>query len=144
MLIDPEFSLRAVRRIFPTFAFALAIVLIVAFLPGCGFMKPDNLKMISPQELNNTMAQNDILLVDVHIPEQNHITGTDRYIPFYNIYKHKDYFPQNKTTPIYLYCKTGPMANWAARSLFDLGYTNVFNLEGGIEAWKESGLPVVK
>ena len=34
------------------------------------------------------------------------------------------------------------MANWAARTLFDLGYTNVYNLEGGIKAWKKSGLPV--
>lgn len=138
MICDTEFLFKPVQKRFLTYLFFTSI----AILPSCGFIKPDNLKMISPRGLNSAMEQTDILLVDVHIPEQNHISGTDHYIPFYSIAKHKDHFPQNKATPIYLYCKTGPMANWAARTLFDLGYTNVYNLEGGIEAWKKSGLPV--
>ncbi len=109
---------------------------------ACGFSKPDNLKTLSPQELQSIMQKQDILLVDVHTPEQKHIPGTDHYVPFYRVSKHADKFPHQKDEPIYLYCKSGPMGNWAARSLFDLGYTNIYNLEGGIEAWKEAGLAV--
>ena len=121
------------------------IPLVLIFtLTSCGFSKPENLKMISPQELHATMQQKDILLVDVHIPEQNHIKNTDYYVPFYRVTKHTDKFPQDKSAPIYLYCKTGPMANYAARTLFEMGYTNIYNLDGGVEAWKEANLPINK
>ena len=120
----------------------ISLVIFTSLLSGCGFSKPENLKMIGPHELKTLMDHNDILLVDVHVPEQNHIKGTDQFVPFYRVEKYLDKFSQNKSDPIYLYCKTGLMANWAARTLFDLGYTNVYNLDGGIEAWKKSGLPV--
>ena len=100
--------------------------------------------MISPNSLNTVMGQNDILLVDVHIPEQKHIEGTDLFAAFYKIDNYLPHLPTDKNTAIYLYCKSGPMANWAARTLFDLGYTNIYNLEGGIDAWNELKLPVNK
>lgn len=118
------------------------LFLFIMVVPGCGFMKPDNLKLITPQELKSVMAQQDILLIDVHVPEQKHIPGTDLFAPFYKVDKFANYLPTEKSAPIYLYCKSGPMGNWAARTLFDLGYTNVYNLQGGAEAWIESGLPV--
>lgn len=123
------------------------LLLLFVFLvtsPGCGFIKPDNLKLISPQELNAVMSQTDILLIDVHVPEQKHIPGTDLFAPFYKIDDYAEHLPAHKDDPIYLYCKSGPMGNWAARTLFDMGYTNVYNLEGGAEAWKEVNLPVDK
>lgn len=96
--------------------------------------------MISAKDLHSLMTQNDILLIDVHVPEQKHIPGTDLYAPFYKVDKYAERLPSEKDAPIYLYCKSGPMGNWAARTLFDMGYTNVYNLEGGTEAWKEAKL----
>ena len=32
------------------------------------------------------------------------------------------------------------MGNAAARSLYELGYRNLINLEGGTKAWKKAGL----
>ncbi len=46
--------------------------------------------------------------------------------------------------PVLTYCAVGGRSLQAARVLMDMGYTHVFNLEGGIIAWKEKGLPVVK
>lgn len=46
--------------------------------------------------------------------------------------------------PVLTYCAVGGRSLQAARILMDMGYTHVFNLEGGIIAWKEKGLPVVK
>jgi rhodanese-related sulfurtransferase len=40
---------------------------------------------------------------------------------------------------IYLYCEGGPMGNAAARSLHNLGYPNLINLEGGAKAWRTAG-----
>jgi adenylyltransferase/sulfurtransferase len=47
-------------------------------------------------------------------------------------------------TPIVLYCQTGLRSMLAAKSLRELGYTNVINLQGGYQKWAQSGLPVVK
>ena len=101
--------------------------------------KPDNLKAITATELNQIMQNEDIFLVDVHTPEQVHIKGTDLFIPYNEIEKYKDKFPKDKSTAIYLYCEAGPMGNAAARSLYELGYRNLFNLEGGTKAWRKAG-----
>jgi len=115
----------------------LAFIFIVT---GCEFQKPDYLKMITATELNRIMQNEDILLVDVHTPEQQHIKGTDLFIPYNEIDKYKDKLPKDKNTAIYLYCAGGPMGNAAARSLHEIGYPNLFNLEGGAKAWQKAGL----
>ncbi|KAJ3386117.1 hypothetical protein HDU92_002677 [Lobulomyces angularis] len=45
---------------------------------------------------------------------------------------------------IIVYCAGGVRSLLAAESLQKLGYKNVFNLEGGIGAWKKAGLTIVK
>ncbi|MDX8129786.1 rhodanese-like domain-containing protein [Methylomonas sp. LW13] len=109
------------------------------FLSGCAFQAPDYLQMVTAPELNQLMQQQDIFLVDVHTPEQRHIKGTDVFIPYNNVEKYLDKLPQDKTTPIYLYCEGGPMGNAAARTLHELGYEHLRNLEGGTKAWAKAG-----
>lgn len=109
-------------------------------LSGCMFQQPDYLKTVTAAELNQIMHQEDIFLLDVHTPQQRHIKGTDLFIPYNEIAANKEKLPKDKNTPIYLYCKSGPMANAAARSLYELGYHNLTNLEGGADAWRKSNL----
>ncbi len=96
--------------------------------------------MIAPADLNQIMQNQDIFLVDVHIPEQQHIKGTDAFIPYDAIEKYQDKLPKDKTTPIYVYCAGGPMDNTAAKTLHHLGYDNLSNLVGGAKAWKQAGV----
>ncbi len=119
--------------LFPLIAFIFIVT-------GCMLQKPDYLKMITATELNRIMQNEDIFLVDVHTPEQRHIKGTDLFIPYNEIEKYKDKLPKDKNTVIYLYCEAGPMGNSAARSLYELGYPNLINLEGGAKAWRKAGL----
>jgi rhodanese-related sulfurtransferase len=116
-----------------------AITVLIFIVTGCQFQKPGYLRMLSPAELHQTMQQEDIFLVDVHTPEQRHIKGTDVFIPYNEVDKHLDQLPKDKNTPIYLYCEGGPMGNAAARTLNDLGYGNLINLDGGASAWKKAG-----
>ena len=41
------------------------------------------------------------------------------------------------TTPIIVYCGGGSRASLAGRTLVELGFKNVQNLEGGFRGWKE-------
>ena len=116
------------------------LIAFIFIVTGCVFQKPDYLKMITATELNRIMQNEDIFLVDVHTPEQQHIKGTDFFIPYNEIEQYKDKFPKDKNTAIYLYCERGPMGNAAARSLYELGYPNLINLEGGTKAWRKAGL----
>ncbi len=108
-------------------------------ITACLFAKPDELTMLTPQELHQIMQKKDVFLVDVHVPEQHHIKGTDLFVPFHKINKNLDKFPKDKRAPIYLYCKSGPMGNAAAKTLFESGYKKIYNLQGGKDAWLDAG-----
>jgi len=116
-----------------------AALVLIFMNTGCQFQQPDYLKMLSPAELHGILQNEDILLVDVHTPQQRHIKGTDLFIPFNEIDKNQDKLPKDKNTAIYLYCEGGPMGNAAAKKLHELGYQNIFNLDGGASAWKKAG-----
>jgi len=119
---------------------ALITLASLLIFSACSFQQPDYLQMLSPSELNTIMQTQDIFLVDVHTPEQAHIKGTDAVIPYNDIQTHLAKLPSDKSTPIYLYCEGGPMGNAAARTLHELGYTKLFNLDGGTHAWRKAGL----
>ncbi len=139
MLPDPFDEKHLITEVFDMKK-QFSILLFIFILNGCTFQKPDYLKVITPVELDQVMQQQDIFLVDVHTPEQKHIKGTDLFIPYNEIEKYKDKLPKEKNTAIYLYCEGGPMGNAAAKSLHELGYDNLTNLEGGAKAWRKAGL----
>ena len=50
----------------------------------------------------------------------------------------------SKDQEVYLYCAVGARSEEAARMLIQQGYTRVYHLQGGIQAWYHEGLPVVR
>jgi len=46
----------------------------------------------------------------------------------------------DKSAPIVVYCAGGTRSAFAAKSLSDLGYTDVVSLAGGFNRWKDEGL----
>ncbi len=117
----------------------LPILILFTAVSACTFIKPHYVTMLSPAELSKLNQEKTIFIVDVHIPERRHIEGTDAFVPFHKIKANISKFPEDKDTPIYVYCLGGPMANHAARTLHKLGYKNLYNLSGGSSAWKKAG-----
>lgn len=94
---------------------------------------------LSPTELQNMKSEKNFPLVNVHIPLAGNIPGTDTSIPYNEINENLDQLPKDKDAKIVLYCLGGPMSFEAAEALVSLGYTNVSDLQGGMEAWQRAG-----
>ncbi len=50
----------------------------------------------------------------------------------------------DKDAEIILFCNGGNRSAIAAESIQQMGYTNVFSMEGGYKGWREAGLPLSK
>ena len=79
------------------------------------------------------------MTINVHVPFEGAIEGTDLFIPFDKIEEQVSRLPADRTTPLAIYCRTGSMSATAAKTLAALGYTDVVELKGGMQAWQASG-----
>lgn len=89
--------------------------------------------------LANMLERKDFLLINVHIPYEGEIEGSDLFMPYNEIEQKLHKLPADKGSRLLLYCRSGGMSAIAARSLVKLGYSDVWNLEGGMIAWEEAG-----
>ncbi len=85
----------------------------------------------------------EIFLLDVRSPGeyfQVRLEGA-RLIPIDQLQRRVSEIPKG---PVLIYCAVGSRSSAVADYLLRLGYTEVYNLYGGIWAWQVRGLPVLK
>ncbi len=129
------------------------LVLVAVVLSACGGgstipgkeVKVDggSYRNITPAELSKMLDSKDFLFVNVHIPYEGEIEGTDLFVPFTDIEQNISQFPQDKGAKIVLTCLMGDMSTTAARTLVGLGYTNVYNLDKGWVEWERQGYQII-
>lgn len=98
------------------------------------------------QTLKQALAKKDFVLVNVHIPFEGRLAGTDLEIPYDQITQPDNLakLPADKNARIVLYCRSGRMSNIAANALVKLGYTNLVDVTGGMSAWEAASYPLEK
>ena len=103
-------------------------------------------KDITPAELDTMLSNREFILVNVHIPFAGNIADTDLSIPYDQISAPENLtqLPADKDAKIILYCRSGRMSAIAATELVSLGYTNIWNLEGGMVSWEQAGYSIEK
>lgn len=122
----------------------LSIIVIVLGLIGYpdnegGRAEKNSYQNVSVDQFVEMNANKDFILINTHIPYEGEIPGTDFLIPFNEIDRYKAKLPNDKTARIVVYCKAGPMGNIAAERLIEMGYVNVINFKGGMNAWEKTG-----
>jgi rhodanese-related sulfurtransferase len=96
--------------------------------------------VLTAQQLHDMMAQQDVYLVNVHVPYEGEITGTDAFIPYTDIASRMSELPFDKQ-PVVIYCRSGVTSGMAAQALVQAGAPAFYELEGGYTAWQAAGYP---
>jgi phage shock protein E len=133
---------------------ALATVVIAVGAAGCAASDPaptsasptqvqSAVRQVGPDEFAAAIAEPGRVTVNVHVPFEGDIAGTDLSIPFDQITSQAHRLPGDRNTGLAIYCRSGPMSATAAATLHDLGYTDVVELRGGMRAWQADGRPLI-
>lgn len=146
---DPESAVRRDRRRRRTLGVVVAVSLTLAVLTACSSGEPPRaesstsapvreLIVLDSEEFAAAIAAPDAVVVNVHIPYEGEIDGTDAFIPFDQIVGHAD-LPEDRSARLVLYCRSGNMSEQAGNALIAAGYQNVSHLDGGMNAWESDG-----
>lgn len=102
------------------------------------------MKEITVEELKQKIEnKEDFQLIDVREPfeyEMSNINGEN--IPLAGVAIEASKISKDK--PVIMQCRSGARSAAAAMQLEQLGYTNVYNLKGGILAWAAAFEPDMK
>jgi rhodanese-related sulfurtransferase len=104
---------------------------------------------LTPAEVKSELSKGNATLIDIReseeLKENGKIPGSVHaprgMLEFYadaSLPYHRPEFDKNKK--IILHCASGGRSALAAATLKQMGYENVAHLDGGIKAWKETGM----
>lgn len=98
----------------------------------------ENTKLLSPEEFKEHISKKKIQLIDVRTSREfksSRINGA-KNIDFYSGSFASEFNKLNKNKPVYIYCRTGSRSRHASNKLYELGFKEIYDLQGGIVRWK--------
>lgn len=95
-------------------------------------------ELLSYIDFKNKIELSDVRLIDVRTPmefSQGNINGSVN-VDFNNEEEFLNYFNElDKTEPVFLYCRSGNRSRKSADKLINLGFSKIYDLEGGFIEW---------
>ncbi|EXI67303.1 MAG: Inner membrane protein YgaP [Candidatus Accumulibacter adjunctus] len=110
------------------------------------FRRPGGAKAVTASEATMLINRESAQVIDIRDPNE-YIAGhlvDSRNIPAASLAERAGELEQFKEKPLILVCQSGARSQVACGTLGKLGFVRVHNLEGGIAAWGEAGLPLKK
>jgi rhodanese-related sulfurtransferase len=124
---------------------AYAAIAVIAAIGYELWLRAQSTGALAPQEVIRLMNQGATVL-DLRAADAfaaGHITGA-RHFDAAQIAAAGETLKRYKERPLIVYCDRGTAAAGAVRTLGQQGFTKVFNLRGGIAAWRAENLPLAR
>jgi len=127
-------------------------LILIAVASGAGLLWPfvarrfSGIPQLSINEAVQLINRRDPLVLDVREPAEynsGHIAGS-RHIPIGALKSRLGEIDKWKERPVLVHCATGSKSQGAASTLKAAGFKEVLNLQGGIGAWQQAGMPLEK
>jgi len=127
--------------------------LVASFVALLGFLfftefrvMTQKFSVVTPSGAIQIMNQDGSLLIDVReTKEISEAAIADyKHIPLASFSDKVSELEKYKDKDIIVYCRSGHRSASACRTLTNNGFESVYNLKGGIMAWQDAQLPVVR
>jgi rhodanese-related sulfurtransferase len=121
----------------------IALLGSVLLLAGCS--SSSSAVDLSVSEFSSKVAEAGIITLDVRTPgefNEGHIEGA-KLIDFQSGNFESEIATLDKTKTYAVYCRSGSRSGQAVKIMSDAGFTNIYNLDGGVIDWASAGLPLV-
>jgi phage shock protein E len=97
------------------------------------------------KEFSEKIAEEGVRILDVRTPDEiseGYIEGA-QFVDFYREDFKIEIESLNKEFAYAIYCRSGKRSSQAMEIMQEFGFENLYNLEGGIIEWTNTGMPVV-
>ena len=122
----------------------IALIAAALLLAGCSSSSSGN--NLSVDEFSAKAAEPGVVTLDVRTPgefAEGYIQGA-RLIDFQSGNFENEIATLDKNATYAVYCRSGNRSGQAVKVMQDAGFTNVFNMNGGVIDWANAGLPLVR
>jgi rhodanese-related sulfurtransferase len=101
---------------------------------------------VNANQAVQVLNKNKVTVLDVRENRelQGGVIKGARTIPVADVAKHITELEKNKNNPFLVYCASGNRSGGACNTLTKNGFSNVYNLTGGLMSWKAENLPLNK
>jgi rhodanese-related sulfurtransferase len=121
----------------------IAIMASVLLLAGCS--TSSTATDLSVSEFSSKVTEAAVITLDVRTPgefSEGHIEGA-LLIDFQSGNFENEIASLDKTKTYAVYCRSGNRSGQAVKVMSDAGFSNLYNLNGGVIDWANAGLPLV-
>lgn len=126
-------------------ALAVAAIASVGLLAGCS-SNNEATKKVDPVEFSEVIAQPSVIILDVRTPEEfnaGHIPNAINInVADSNFSSEVSKLDKNATVAVY--CRSANRSAVATNEMAELGFTDMYDMQGGIIDWEAAGGPVVQ
>jgi rhodanese-related sulfurtransferase len=121
----------------------IGLIAAVLLLAGCSSSSSAN--NLSVTEFSAKAAETGVITLDVRTPgeyAEGHLQNA-QLIDFQSGNFENEILSLDKNATYAVYCRSGNRSGQAVKVMQDAGFTNVFNMNGGVIDWTNAGLPLV-